>query len=201
MKPILAALIAVLLLATAGYLGIRSAAGFSTHEKPSAIETFAARTARNSAIEAAAKDLKNPTKSTPEVLAEAKAHWADHCANCHANNGSGDTEMGRNLYPPAPDMRRPETQQLTDAQLFFIIENGVRLTGMPGWGGPGHNTEDSWKLVHFIRHLPQVTPDEELEMQKMNPKTPAELDEEREEEEFLKGADNHAKPNVPAHHH
>ena len=57
------------------------------------------------------------------------------------------------MYPPAPDMRRAETQQLTDGELFYIIQNGVRLTGMPAWGGSGgdvsaHDEEDSWKLVH-----------------------------------------------------
>ena len=53
----------------------------------------------------------NPIPNSPEVLAEARAHWADHCAGCHANNGSGDTEMGKRMYPPAPDMRQTETQQ------------------------------------------------------------------------------------------
>ncbi len=42
--------------------------------------------------------------------------------------------MGRNMYPPAPDMRLAETQQMTDGELFYIIQNGVRLTGMPAWG-------------------------------------------------------------------
>ena len=106
--------------------------------------------------------------------------------------------MGRNLYPPAPDMRLPATQNLTDGELFFIIENGVRMTGMPGWGGPGHASGDSWKLVHFIRHLPKITEDEELSMRMMNPRTPAEMEEEKAEEEFLKGEEPHAQPH--SHH-
>ena len=62
--------------------------------------------------------------------------------------------MGRNMVPPAPDMRRPETQQLTDGELFYIIQNGVRLTGMPAWGGSdgaesGHDARPPGKLVHF----------------------------------------------------
>ncbi len=76
----------------------------------------------------------NPVPNTPEVLAEARAHWADHCASCHANDGSGDSLMGRRTYPPAPDMRRPETQHLSDGELFYIIQNGVRLTAIAARG-------------------------------------------------------------------
>ncbi|MEO7144714.1 MAG: c-type cytochrome [Bryobacteraceae bacterium] len=67
------------------------------------------------------------------MLADARAHWADHCAACHANNGSGDTAMGKHTYPPTPDMRQAETQNLTDGELFYIIQNGSRLTRMPSW--------------------------------------------------------------------
>ena len=66
------------------------------------------------------------------MIAEGRDHFADHCATCHANDGSGNTEMGRGLYPKAPDMRLPATQNLSDAELFYIIENGVRLTGHAG---------------------------------------------------------------------
>ena len=100
--------------------------------------------------------------------------------------------MGKNLYPPAPDMRLPATQQLTDGELFYIIQNGIRLTGMPAWGtGASHDEEDSWKLVHFIRHLPQLTLEEKKAMEKMNPKSPDDLREEEEEERFLRGEDSH----------
>jgi hypothetical protein len=66
-----------------------------------------------------------------EVLADAKAHWADHCALCRGNDGSGQIAMGQRMYPPAPDMRKNRTQRLTDGELFYIIENGIRLTGIP----------------------------------------------------------------------
>jgi mono/diheme cytochrome c family protein len=148
-----------------------------------------------------AKDLANPVPYSPEVLAAARAHWADHCAGCHANNGSGDTEMGKRMYPPAPDMRQADTQQMTDGELFFIIQNGVRMTGMPAWGGgSGHDEEDSWKLVRFIRHLPQITAQEEREMQSLNPKSPDEIQEEQEEKEFLNGEQPHEHTEHEHHH-
>ncbi len=96
--------------------------------------------------------------------------------------------MGRRTYPPAPDMRLPATQRLSDGELFYVIENGVRLTAMPGWGGgSAHDTQDSWKLVHFIRRLPQLTEQEKAEMKKLKSKSPDELREEQEEEDFLGG--------------
>jgi mono/diheme cytochrome c family protein len=182
--------VATLALGGMAWIFLRTAAnGFSTRQPPTALETFLARAARRWAVPEDARTQTNPAPNTPEVLAEARAHWADHCATCHANNGSGEAEMGRNLYPRAPDMRGLATQNLTDGELFFIIQNGIRLTGMPAWGaGTAHDAQDSWKLVHFIRHLPQVSPPEAAEMEKMNPRTPAELDEERAEEEFLNGA-------------
>lgn len=122
-----------------------------------------------------------------QILQEARAHWADHCAICHANDGSGNTEVGRNLYPRAPDMRAATTQSKTDGELYYVIANGIRLSGMPAWGQPGNSDLDSWKLVHFIRHLPTLTPQEIEEMKKLNPKTPAELIEEQDEEQFLRG--------------
>ena len=63
-------------------------------------------------------------------------------------------------------MRGTDTQRLTDGEIFYIIKNGVRLTGMPAWGDE-HDDADNWKLVHFIRHLPNITPGEIEEMQQM----------------------------------
>jgi hypothetical protein len=136
--------------------------------------------------------------NTPEVLADARAHWADHCATCHANDGSGDTFMGWHTYPPAPDMRLPATQRMTDGELFYIIQNGIRLTAMPAWGGGSeHDALDSWELVRFIRHLPNLTEGEKAQMEKLNHKSPAELKEEEEEERFLKGEDSNEQTTLP----
>jgi mono/diheme cytochrome c family protein len=129
------------------------------------------------------------------------AHFADHCAVCHANDGSGDTEMGRGLYPRAPDMRRTATQALSDGALFYIIENGVRLTGMPAWGtGTAEGEQASWHLVQFIRHLPTLTEGELTEMRTMNPKSADEWREEEEARRFLEGASGATTTPAPTGH-
>lgn len=190
------ALSVAIILAVVAFVALRQAHGFSALETPSGIERWVAGTARHFAMPSAAKSAVNPIPDSPEVLIEARAHWADHCASCHANNGGGDTEMGKHSYPSAPDMRASQTQDKTDGELFFIIQNGVRMSGMPGWAAPGHE-EDSWKLVRFIRYLPHLTAQEELDMQKLNPKSPDELEEEQQEKDFLNGAEsNESKPHA-----
>jgi len=186
-KKIAITLATALILAIAAMLVwfSRYARGFSAREKPSALEAFLAEQARHVAVPDKAKELHNPVPYSEQVIEEARSHWADHCAYCHANEGSGDAEVGRNLYPPAPDMRQPKTQAKTDGELYYTIENGIRLSGMLAWGSGGLNDEDTWKLVYFIRHLPRMTAQEVEVMKKLNPRSSMELMEERQEEEFL----------------
>jgi mono/diheme cytochrome c family protein len=175
----------------AGLLLIRG--GISAKATPGEFETTLARRARTLAIPRSARDMRNPVPLTPQVLAEGREHFADHCAICHGNDGSGDTEVGRGLYPRAPDMRQPATQSLPDGELFYIIENGVRLTGMPAWASH-EGTDENWHLVHFIRHLPKLTPAELEEMKTLNPKAP---DERREEEQRPSPASGSERPSTP----
>jgi mono/diheme cytochrome c family protein len=132
----------------------------------------------------------NPVPDTPEIRAAALEHFADHCATCHANDGSGDTPIGRNLFPRAPDMRQLGTQELTDGEIFYAIEHGIPWTGMPAWGnGTAEGQRQSWELVRFIRRLPLLTPDELSRMEQFNPRSPAAEARDREIDEFLKGTD------------
>lgn len=164
--------------------------GFSAHDEPTAMEAFMAQRMRHWSVPADLHKLKNPVPLTPEVLAEARAHWADHCATCHANDGKG-SDMGRKLYPRAPDMTLERTGALSDGEIFATIENGIRLTGMPAFGeGTAESGYGTWTLVHFIRHLPEITPEELEEMKKMNPISPMEMEQAQSEEEFLGGGED-----------
>jgi mono/diheme cytochrome c family protein len=178
--------------------------GFSARENPSWLEAFAAQIAKSLAIPATYR-LKNPYAPTAENIREGREHFADHCATCHGNDGSGDTLFGKGLYPKPPDMRTAETQNKSDGELYYTIENGVRLSGMPAFGpaltsGKDQGTGDaeSWKLVLFIRELPQIPSEELEEMKKLNPKTEADRAEEQQEEDFLNGG---KAPKTPAEGH
>ena len=109
--------------------------------------------------------------------------------------------MGQGLFPKAPDMRQPATQQLTDGELFYIIENGVRFTGMPAWStGAPDGEQASWHLVHFIRALPTLTPEQIAQMEGLNPKPPEEIRRQIEEERFLKSGGDTPPPSKPHAH-
>lgn len=174
--------------------------GFSARAEPSRMETLMAEYARGTAMPTSARSMKNPILRSPAVHHEALAHFADHCAVCHANNGSGDTMFGHGMYPKPPDLRKNHTQSMTDGEIFYIIENGIRMSGMPAFGG-ADSADASWKLVHFIRHLPKLSPEEEAEMQGLNPKSPDESREEQEERMFLNGETGPSKPQTATHHH
>jgi predicted CXXCH cytochrome family protein len=155
-------LLCILALAALGLYGARLIwRGFSTADEPSSLEKIAARTARNLAIPRKARLEANPWKPTPDVLKDARESFVARCAVCHGPDGSGQTDVGRDLYPRVPDLRSPRTQNLTDGEIRYIIRNGVRLTGMPGWAKPhDEQSDDSWKLVLFIRSLRQPSPAE-----------------------------------------
>ena len=139
-------------------------------------------------IPSESRRLRNPEAATTENIRSGLEHWADHCASCHGNDGSGDTELGRGLYPPAPDMRLPATQNLTDGELFYIIERGVKLTGMPAWGtGTPEGERSTWHLVQFVRRLPTLSEAELAAMEELNPRSAAEWQALEEERRFLAG--------------
>ena len=193
MKAFLRTVGAVVLVATAAAavgLWWISTHRFSAKAAPGRLETLVALRLRRLATGGAGGRLRNPVPLTAETLHEGMAHYADHCAVCHAVDGAGSTDMGQGLYPKVPDMRLPATQSLSDGELFLIIENGVRFTGMPGWStGSAEGEQDSWRLVHFIRHLPKLTADDVAHLETLTPKSPQAIRERIEEEQFLAGTD------------
>ena len=195
--------VAVVAIAAAGIGAwtLQHADGFSARAEPSWAERALSRFARRWAVPAHAREAHNPVDFSQDVWKEARAHFADHCAGCHANDGSGQTEVGRNLYPRAPDMRLDDTQRLTDGEIYWIIENGIRLTGMPAWGNGSDHDIETWKLVHFVRQLDQLTADHLKEMEALNPKSPADLVEEQNDDLFLAGHETAPAPDTQEHHH
>jgi mono/diheme cytochrome c family protein len=147
--------------------------GLRGQPEPGRLETRVARAVRGFAVPGDVKARRNPLAESDEALWMGLEHFAKYCALCHANDGSGQkTPLGQGLYPKPPDMRAEATQGLTDGELFYIIENGVRFTGMPAFGTGKEDPAGAaqvWQLVRFIRHLPQITADEIGWMQSLNP--------------------------------
>jgi len=195
----LAAVVGLITLLSVGWLWTQ---GIGTRTPPSGFEISAAGVVRHAMIPAAARERRSPEAATAETVRAGLEHWADHCASCHANDGSGKTEIGEGLYPRVPDMRLPATQDLTDGELFYIIENGVKLTGMPAWGtGTPEGERATWHLVQFIRRLPALTQEEIAEMELLNPRSPAEWRALEDERRFLAGEAPPPAPAEPKHQH
>jgi mono/diheme cytochrome c family protein len=173
--------------------------GLGAHDEPSLVEAMLARAMRRLATSEATRMRRNPVQPTDAAIEQALQHYAEHCAVCHANDGSGDTQIGRGLYPRVPDMRAAETQSRSDGELFSVIEHGIRLTGMPAFGtGTPEGERDSWALVHFIRRLPNLSSEDIERMEALNPKTPAQLKEEDEIRRFLEGDPTDSAPTPDA---
>ena len=127
----------------------------TAHDKPSTVETTLANMAKDIVIPMEADDVKNPLHSDPEVLSQGRQVYLQSCAVCHGSDGHGQTAVGQGMYPPAMDLTSPHVQHWSDPQMFWIIENGVRMTGMPSWKET-ISADDGWKTVLYIRHLPEL---------------------------------------------
>jgi predicted CXXCH cytochrome family protein len=138
--------------------------GFRATDQPSHFETIAARAALNFSIPNARRNEVNPLEAAPQNLEGGRDMFLAQCQTCHGRDGSGSTTMGQALYPRVPDLRAKPTQDRTDGEIHYIIENGVARTGMAGWGNP-HQVQnaDSWKLVLYIRNLRPLTQEERVQ--------------------------------------
>ena len=193
----------IVFLTTVGLYAYVNGHGFDARAEPGRLEAAVALRLRTMAIPGEARQRTSAEPQTEENFRAGLAHFADHCAICHSNDGSGTTEIGRGLYPKPPDMRLARTQNLTDGELFYIIEHGVPLTGMPGFGTSSPEGEKAtWHLVQFIRRLPKLTEEELEHMTELNPLSVEAWLQRLEEEEFLRGGgDPAALPARPATGH
>jgi mono/diheme cytochrome c family protein len=169
---LIAALLVIVAVMVIGIVYVRST-GLRGQPEPGPIETRVARAMRGFAIPSERKAQTNPLEASKATITGGLEHFARYCSMCHANDGSGKkTPIGNGLYPKPPDLRAAATQDLTDGELFYIIENGVRFTGMPAFGTGQEDpagAKQVWQLVHFIRHLPRIAKDEIEHMESLNP--------------------------------
>ena len=129
--------------------------GCSAGKPPSQEETSLANAAKDVTIPLEAGKMSNPLPETDEVVSQGHEIFLGSCAQCHGADARGDSDLGRNMTPPAMDLSSAHVQHWSDAELFWIIQNGVRLTGMPSWKS-SISDNDTWKLARFIHNLPRI---------------------------------------------
>jgi mono/diheme cytochrome c family protein len=127
--------------------------GCAADKQPSQGETSLANAAKDVTIPLEAGKMKNPLPETDEIVSQGQEVFLGSCAQCHGADARGDTSLGRSMDPPAMDLTSAHVQHWSDAELFWIIQNGVRLTGMPSWK-LSISENDTWKLARFIHKLP-----------------------------------------------
>ena len=153
-------LILALSLAAIALVGASLASSFdlSALPDPGKFETSVADGAKNFLVhrEARFSSLQEPA-ITPGELDIAQNVFGSECASCHGNDGRTPTDMGRGLYPRAPDLGSDEVQHWSDPEMFWIIRNGIRLTGMPAFGKQ-LTDQETWSLVRYLRTLRVSTP-------------------------------------------
>lgn len=129
--------------------------GCTADKRPTKVETTLANMAKDVVVPIEAESKPNPLAVNKNTLIEGRKVYLQSCAICHGTDGHGHTELGRGMYPPAMDLTSPHVQHWNDPELFWIIQNGVRLTGMPSWKST-ISKQDTWKLVNFIHDLPRA---------------------------------------------
>ena len=119
---------------------------------PSSLETSVITRMKYRAI--GGKNDTNPLPDTGDTRKEGAEHFQHHCEVCHGLDGQNTgVPFAEKASPPVADLASPRVQHYTDGQLKWIIDNGIRFTGMPGWKGVLDENE-SWAIVRYIRHLP-----------------------------------------------
>ena len=126
---------------------------------PSKMETKLAEFALDRAIGRRAPVKTNPF-SKPEDVRAGLVHYKSNCVVCHGAPGVDESELAQGLNPPAPDLTVPDMQKMRDGELFWVVSNGIRSTGMPAFS-PTHKEDEIWKIVAFVRHLPEITDEEQ----------------------------------------
>lgn len=150
-----AVLVSVLSLGAIALVGASLASSFnlSALPDPGKLETSVADGAKNFLVhrEARGSSFKVPSLTQGD-LDNAQNVFGSECATCHGNDGRTPTDMGRGLYPRAPDLGSDEVQHWSDSEVFWIIRNGIRLTGMPAFGKL-LTDQETWSLVRYLRTL------------------------------------------------
>jgi mono/diheme cytochrome c family protein len=126
--------------------------------KPGLIEKTLAPWAVDRSVGKRSPKEKNSYAGDPAAIATGLNHYRENCVICHGAPDMSGAELSQGINPPAPSLDNG-ADGTPDGQLFWVIKHGIRMTAMPAFG-PTHTDEEIWKLVAFIRHLPDLTAQE-----------------------------------------
>ena len=131
--------------------------------KPGHLERRLAGYVTSNWIRRHAAKQNNTLNPTPENLKAGQGDFEEHCATCHGLDGSGENRFEADFYPPVAKLTG-HAQDWSDGELYFIIANGIPMSGMPGFG-EHHDSKEIWGMVLWVRHLAQLSPPEKAALE------------------------------------
>lgn len=129
---------------------------FSADQQPSAFERWLAGGVSDASVERRAPNVKNPVATTAENIVAGAQLYLNHCAGCHGTPANPDSQFARSFNPPVPRFFK-DSPDMPENQNFYIIEHGIRWTGMPAWGQT-LNDHQIWQVVTFLSSIPNLPP-------------------------------------------
>jgi hypothetical protein len=121
--------------------------------------------ARDRSISVHSKGLVAPSLSDPKLELIGASHFHHTCRLCHGAPGHPRSEFSVGLYPSPPSLVSDEVRERNDAGLFWILKNGIKMTGMPAFGVTDDD-EELWGTVALLRRLPKLKAEEYNELVK-----------------------------------
>ncbi|MCW9023109.1 MAG: cytochrome c [Gammaproteobacteria bacterium] len=130
-------------------------------KEPAAIRWVLENT-RKYSVRSRADDIKTQALVNEYTVSAGARAFNDMCAGCHGAPGKSSFLGARDMNPPPPNLSEVAPNR-SDKELFWVVKNGIRMTGMPAWG-PSHTDMQLWELVAFIKKLPEMTPDKYMSL-------------------------------------
>jgi mono/diheme cytochrome c family protein len=117
-------------------------------------------TARERSVARRAGAIEVPPLDDPRLLRTGLVEYQEMCVACHGAPGVRQSSLARGLNPMPPDLARPgDLHEGSTARTFWIVKNGLRMTGMPAFG-PTHDDEELWAVTAFVERLPELSPED-----------------------------------------
>jgi len=155
-------LIAVIAGVVVMYSGVVNVAATNPHNP---ITAMILGTTMDNSVRAHARGITAPPLEDEKMIMAGFRHYREMCVGCHLAPGIKSSEIRKGLMPEPPKLQEA-VDEWQPAELFWVIKNGVKMTGMPAWG-PTHSDEKIWAMVAFLEKLPHMTAEQYKEMDKM----------------------------------
>jgi mono/diheme cytochrome c family protein len=158
MKNFILGFIVALLVAFGGvYLYVKKGyLSFDADQPATQFEEHTAMAAVDAATDKRAGEAKNPLTADDATLAAGAKLYLDHCAGCHGVPSNPESTFAKSFYPEVPSFFK-DAPDMSDTQNFYIIQHGIRWTGMPSWKQTMNDTQ-TWQVVTFLSHIEKLPP-------------------------------------------